>query len=143
MILTLTREVGRNFHLEGGGGGVLNEHCPGEIGVFSLKRNWKQCLCKILEGQINRKSIVVFFLLANRPMPLSSWLWVQITASFDNLACLAQQTKSSILRGNNGKTCLFLVERFTVTDHSFQVLTVYFYFCHSYAVFTWKLKLGH
>ena len=36
------------------------------LGIYNVpKRNWKQCLCKILEGQT--KSIMVFLILANSP----------------------------------------------------------------------------
>ena len=34
------------------------------------KRNWKQWLCKILEGQ--QKSIMVFSILANKPLKFGS-----------------------------------------------------------------------
>ena len=46
-----------------------SEFCTSIVFLFSLgtynspKTNWKQCLCKILEGQT--KGIMVFLILAN------------------------------------------------------------------------------
>ena len=79
------------------------------MGLFSILHH--KLLCIPVFKEILHCKAVCDVKLRIDPLLLTSWSCVQITACFDNFACLSRQIKS---KGKSGEPCLLLVGRLII-----------------------------